>query len=726
MLTVRFWLPLIALLICPPSYAVESLPQPSVSTLELAERVLDKGLGAFDLGTYPGILLLHGMSELALVSPDPALLERTIGVFQKFRTKEIEGRGSFICYRAGGNGAAYLHFREVAPLLGHQVTAEASLMMEKQRRSDEGLLVPPGERRSPEMSFFGVPSTLPNASTFGGKEDYFERTEIDVGAFEQVSSEAKRLIGTRKGPDDALLVPLYERRRGDMVFIDMAFAVTPYLLYVGLAEKRNDYIDMAVYETVELFRILRDQNSGLLHQGRGFRSMGVVSQDNWSRGNGWGALALAALVRDLPADHPKRAEVDALAKEYFAAVLRYQDKDGLWHQEMTDFSSYVETSGSGLLLYSLGVAFEKGLLEPKYRDNLVRGLSSLTAYIADDGSVSHTCAPCLCPGQGTKEDYKRYLWVYNDSHAFGPVVLAYAQAAKLGIKEVVPSLKPGCLAAPEDSPGQPKTYVQYVPERKGQDVAWENDRIAFRLFGPLVRNKVGSGIDIWAKSVDYPIVQKWYRLAAEGYDYHADRGEGCDFYDMGRLRGCGGLAVWREGKPYASLTYATQTIVKNTPGEIEFTLTFEPWDAAGRTVVEEKTIRMVPGTNFFQVTSVLKTSGAEDLVVGIGLTTYGRAIVGKNPAKGVLSCWEKISPAHGSLGLGVVVKPQQLVGYAQSENDQYVLIRVKPNQPFSYYAGAGWEGNERFQVPNSWENYVLKESSWPGLNEHYSRKSAGL
>ena len=69
---------------------------------------------------------------------------------------------------------------------------------------------------------------------------------------------------------------------------------------------------------------------------------------------------------------------------------------------------------------------------------LEKGVRGYLAYVDRDGSVSHTCKTCLCPGKGTKADYKNYSWVHNDPHAFGPVVLAFAQAYRLGIKEVEP------------------------------------------------------------------------------------------------------------------------------------------------------------------------------------------------------------------------------------------------------------------------------------------------
>lgn len=633
-------------------------PPPGLTPLALADKVLAKGLAATDLGTYPGTLLLQGMSELALVSPDKAVLGRTLALYQKFPTKEIQGRGSFISYEVGGSGAAYLRYHGVADVLTPQVTDAAKRMVAQQKRSGEGLLMPPW-------------------------------------------------VVTEK----------------DQIFIDPAFAVSPFLLYAGLAEHRADYVDLAVFETLELFRILQDKDTGLLHQGRGFQGPGVISQDNWSRGNGWGALAIAALIRDLPAEHPKRKAVEQLAADFFAAVLRHQNPAGLWHQEMTDVTSYTETSGSGLMLYGLGIMLEKGLLDKKHEADLARGLAGLTAYIAADGSVSHTCIGCLCPGQGTKDDYKLRPWAYNDPHAFGAVVLACAQAAKIGLREIKPVLTPGCFADPADAPGKPKAYVQFIPE--GTHVAWENDRIAFRVFGPAVRQKVGSGIDVWTKSVDFPIVEKWYRLNAQGHDYHVERGEGLDFYHASRLSGCGGLAIWRQDRPFAAQTFATHRIVRNEPEGIEFSLEFDPWDAGGLQVAEQKTIRLVPGTNFFQVTSVIRAKDEAEITVGIGLTTFGHPDLIEEPAKGLLSAWEQIDAAHGTLGSAVVVDPAQFAGFAGTGPDRFVLVKVMPNQPFTYYVGAGWSGNVRFRKPQSWRDYVTRDSGWEALNTLYAGKSPG-
>lgn len=522
----------------------------------------------------------------------------------------------------------------------------------------------------------------------------------------QVYATAEKMMQLQKRSPEGLMTANFAT--DDKIFIDVAFAVTPYLLYAGLKKGNQQYINMAVDETLGLFRILKDKKTGLLHQARGFAGTGSISEDNWSRGNGWGAFALAILVRDLPHSHPKYKEVEELGRQFFTAVLKYQNKEGLWHQEITDKTSYVETSGSGLLLYGLGIMLEKRVIDQKYMENFKHGLAGYMSYIGTEGSVSHACFSCLAPNEGTKKDYKSRPWVFNDHHAFGPAVLAFSQAAKMGIADVKPLKRMGIYSIADS----PKTVRAYMKFERGSDITWENDRIAYRLYGPSVRSKVGNGIDVWTKKVDYPVIDNWYKLNEEGKDYHTDRGEGCDFYHMGKLRGCGSIAVWVDGKPYPSETFDSYKFLKNQNDGIGVQLNYQTWNVPGITALEEKKIiEMGLGTNLFKVSSTIKSDKDMELIIGIGITTYGHPEINKDQKAATVSTWENTSTEHGSVGSAVLADPKNFIGYGWYEGDQYVLIRVKTNIPFIYYAGAGWDKSSFFKNKEDWFNYIKKQAS---------------
>lgn len=61
-------------------------------------------------------------------------------------------------------------------------------------------------------------------------------------------------------------------------------------------------------------------------------------------------------------------------------------------------------------------------------------------------------------------------------------------------------------------PFQPLVYGRLVPERK-DDFTWENNRTAFRVYGPALKatGEISNGIDFWAKKTDSLIIDKWYK-----------------------------------------------------------------------------------------------------------------------------------------------------------------------------------------------------------------------
>ncbi len=84
-------------------------------------------------------------------------------------------------------------------------------------------------------------------------------------------------------------------------------------------------------------------------------------------------------------------------------------------------------------------------------------------------------------------------------------------------------------------PIESKVYGRLVPERK-DDFTWENDKIAFRVYGPALQKtgEISNGIDVWTKRTDKLVIDKWYADELSGKSsYHHDNGEGLDMYKVG-------------------------------------------------------------------------------------------------------------------------------------------------------------------------------------------------
>jgi unsaturated rhamnogalacturonyl hydrolase len=86
----------------------------------------------------------------------------------------------------------------------------------------------------------------------------------------------------------------------------------------------------------------------------------------WSRAMGWYTMALVDLLKYVPAAHPKRAQLLAALSNLAAGIKTYQDATSkLWFQIVDKNASslsgnYIETSGSGMFIYTLKTAVDSG------------------------------------------------------------------------------------------------------------------------------------------------------------------------------------------------------------------------------------------------------------------------------------------------------------------------------------------------------------------------------
>lgn len=258
------------------------------------------------------------------------------------------------------------------------------------------------------------------------------------------------------------------------------------------------------------------------------------------------------------------------------------------------------------------------------------------------------------------------------------------------------------------------TYARFVPERK-DDFAFENDLIAFRMYGPAARSgSENAGLDCWLKRVDYPIIDKWYKQALEqDKSYHTDWGEGLDNYHVGSSAGCGSSALWLNGAREPLEAFVRYEIISVDTQKSEFKLFYEK-EVAGDVYTEERHIEIELGKRLFKTTSSYLKNGeiASDLPVAIGLSTHDeKADVYWQKDMGYVATWEVIDD-YG-LGTAVMLAPDLITEYKQvfsnGEKDlghALLIANTDENGQITYYAGYGWEKAQKITSIEQWMAYL--------------------
>jgi hypothetical protein len=257
---------------------------------------------------------------------------------------------------------------------------------------------------------------------------------------------------------------------------------------------------------------------------------------------------------------------------------------------------------------------------------------------------------------------------------------------------------------------QYRAFGRFVRERF-DDFAWENDRIAHRTYGKALETWEGeplssSTMDIWSKRTARMVINDWYLSD----DYHADHGEGADFYSAGPSRGCGGNGLWAGEQLWTSRNFVDSRVLANGPIRVMFELTYEPFNVNGISVSEVKRITLDAGAQLDQFRSAYKQftrpGQAQKLTTGIGLKKTAGEQLEANPTQGWLVKWEAVAKNSGQQGLAIVVHPAAFGKQAEDKLNHLVLAPVDADDTVTYWAGFCWDQAGRITEASAWKKYV--------------------
>lgn len=251
-----------------------------------------------------------------------------------------------------------------------------------------------------------------------------------------------------------------------------------------------------------------------------------------------------------------------------------------------------------------------------------------------------------------------------------------------------------------------KTFCRFVPERK-DDFAWENDKIAFRMYGKALEktpNEMAYGVDVWVKRTSRLIINDRYKRG----EYHVDHGDGMDYYHVGLTLGAGGCAPYMDDSIWFSKNYTGWKVLDNGPLRSTFQLSYDDWTAAGIKVNVVKTISIDAGSQLNKVVAnyTIDENKALPFVTGIiKRKEQGQMLLDEK--NGIMAYWEPQHGADGTTGVACVMPSpvaQMMVKQGQ------LLAQLMVEKPYSlvYFQGAAWDKAGTIKSAEDWFNYLKK------------------
>ncbi len=291
--------------------------------------------------------------------------------------------------------------------------------------------------------------------------------------------------------------------------------------------------------------------------------------------------------------------------------------------------------------------------------------------------------------------------------------------------------------------------VGYYYADRQDDIAWENDKAAYRAYGPGTQNRGERvyGYDVFTKSVEYPVVDHRYQLELdpanwerpnalrrEGrhheadslvdlFSYHVDHGNGMDVYTVGPTLGGGATALMVDSTLIYPYAYKEYEILDNGPLRFTLKMVYNPLTVeSDSAVIETRLITLDAGSHLNR--TEIKYDGltnpahlASGIVVhkqnpdgywwneDFGYIAYADSTDNVNKDNGVIYIGAFVPGGYGEARLLAMPEPVgDALGHVVAES------AYNPGDNYVYYWGSGWSKGG-VDSCEDWNNYMQDFSS---------------
>lgn len=233
------------------------------------------------------------------------------------------------------------------------------------------------------------------------------------------------------------------------MWLDGLYMGEPFYAEYSMVWNEDNWNDIA-NQFVWMEKHARDPKTGLLYHGwdeskeqQWANKTTGLSPHVWGRAMGWYAIALSDVLDYFPKNHPRRAELVAIFQRTADAIVKYQDKDGLWWDiiDKPNFGkNYHESSCAAMFVYSILKGVRQGNLPAKFIAPAQKGWAGIQKEFFKElpdgaldweGTVSVSGLGGKPYRDGSFDYYMSEKLRTNDVKGLGPAVMAALEIEKL-------------------------------------------------------------------------------------------------------------------------------------------------------------------------------------------------------------------------------------------------------------------------------------------------------
>lgn len=295
------------------------------------------------------------------------------------------------------------------------------------------------------------------------------------------------------------------------------------------------------------------------------------------------------------------------------------------------------------------------------------------------------------------------------------ILSIFAQASAQGDGERTTTTGPRPVRVITLCPAVPSPVTGRVHPERNDDLAWENDLVAFRAYGPATqRNSERSfGYDIFFKYPGSPVLDtlyaaqcspaNWARVDSlkrvdpeaarefeQSFTYHIDHGKGMDCFAVGPTLGAGVAALVENDSILFPWCYREVEILENGPDRFRARLTFNPVTIGTDTVIEVREISLEKGSHLNKCTVRYDGLKAPRRIV-FGFPRRDDTPYHTDPSGRVLAYTSPVQGEGNGRARLAIVRPDGVGPVSEKENHILGTATYIPGTGFTYWWGYDWD-----------------------------------
>ena len=265
-----------------------------------------------------------------------------------------------------------------------------------------------------------------------------------------------------------------------------------------------------------------------------------------------------------------------------------------------------------------------------------------------------------------------------------------------------------------------KAYSRHVPERL-DDYAYENNRIAGRIYGPALEFPRTFGSDIWLKCTERLVIDDWFAKM----DYHHNYGEGMDCYKVGGTLGGGALVPYSAGENFViGDNWASFNHICDGPVRTKAEFTYDAFDVNGKKSSASRVLELDANTYFVKSVTAFypvdHQADSLDLVLG---DIQHQVLDLKNSDNWIafteVASDTKQPEVDGNISVALVYDAAELAdnslkAVGDIAGHAAIITREAAGKPIAVWTGSGWSQGG-VDSPQSW-NLIVAEFAYAQAN----------